>query len=100
MLIYNTSYMFDASFEEAFCQWMKEKYIPLLKETGTFVNSFFCKVMVKKEDNGITYSLQLHFKDQAHFERYLEKFEPKTEAIFKAKYQNYVLTFSSLLQEI
>lgn len=100
MLIYNTSYLFDASLEAEFVEWMKAKFIPLLKETGTFTQNYFCKVMVAKEDGGLTYSLQLQFKNKEQFEKYINSFEPRVNAIFKAKYQNYIMTFSSLLQEV
>ena len=100
MLIYNTSYMFEKEIEPAFLEWMKGKFIPLLKETGTFSTSFFCKVMVSKEDGGITYSLQLHFKNNAIFEKYIQSFEPRTKAVFQARFQNQVLSFSSLLREV
>ncbi|BAX79723.1 DUF4286 family protein [Labilibaculum antarcticum] len=99
MIIYNTSYLIENSMEKDFCEWMKAKFIPLLKETGTFSSSYFCKVMVATEDDGLTYSLQLLFKNKDLFTKYLCSFEPRTKAVFQAKYKTDVMTFSTLLEE-
>lgn len=100
MLLYNTSYLLDQELEDIFVEWMKTKFIPLLKETGTFSNNYFCKVMVAKDDGGLTYSLQLLFKTREQLEKYINNFESRTKAVFNAKFQNQVITFSSLLQEV
>ncbi|MBL4559411.1 MAG: DUF4286 family protein [Labilibaculum sp.] len=99
MIIYNTSYLIENSMEKDFCEWMKIKFIPLLKETGTFSTSYFCKVMVATEDEGLTYSLQLLFKNKEQFTKYNTRFEQKVKAVFDAKYRNQVMSFSSLLEE-
>jgi hypothetical protein len=100
MIIYNTSYLLDKELESVFVEWMKAKFIPLLKETSTFSNNYFCKVMVAKDDGGLTYSLQLLFKTREQLEKYLNSFEPRTKAVFNARFQNQVICFSSLLQEV
>lgn len=100
MLIQNTSYMFDASLEEEFVAWMKNKFIPLLQETNTFKTHHFCKVMVTSAEGGLTYSLQLVFPNEQFFERYRLNFEPRTSAVFSAKYHPKILHFSSVLKEV
>jgi len=86
MIIYNTSYILHSTIENEFCKWMKDKFIPLIKETGTFNQNYFCKVMVQQEDGSQTYSLQLFFKNEALLNKYIQDFEPKCKAIFVAKY--------------
>jgi len=100
MIIYNTSYLLDETLETNFCDWMKEKFIPLLKETGTFKTHYFCKLMIAKEDGSLTYSLQLVFKNRDHLEKYIKTFEPRIKAVFRAKFQKQVILFPSLLQEV
>lgn len=85
--------------EEEFCTWMKTKFIPLLTETGTFSTSYFCKVMVVTEDDGLTFSLQLLFKNKKQFTKYQTSFEQRAKAVFDAKHRNQVMSFSSLLEE-
>lgn len=99
MIIYNTSYLIENAMESSFCEWMKKQFIPLLKETQTFSSSYFCKVMVASENGGLTYSLQLLFSTKEQFERYQKGFEARTKAVFNAKYQNKIMSFSSLLKE-
>ena len=100
MIIYNTSYLIDNSMEETFCEWMKTKFIPLLKETGTFTASYFCKVMLTTQDGGLTFSLQLLFKHKELFNKYQTSFEPRIKAVLDAKFRNQVMSFSSLLEEV
>ncbi len=99
MIIYNTSYILQSTTEDCFCKWMQEQFIPLLKETKTFAQSYFCKVMVQQEDGSQTYSLQLFFKNKALLNKYRNDFEPRCKAIFVAKYQTNILTFSSTMFE-
>ncbi|MCZ4693277.1 DUF4286 family protein [Ancylomarina euxinus] len=99
MIIYNTSYILNSAIEKDFCKWMNDKFIPLVKETGTFSQHYFCKVMVQQEDGSQTYSLQLFFKNKAQLDKYNEVFEPRCKAIFAAKYQTNILTFSSTMFE-
>lgn len=99
MIIYNTSYILNSLIEGEFCEWMKEKFIPLIKETGTFTQNYFCKVMLQQEDGSQTYSLQLFFKNEAQLNKYRQDFEPRCKAIFVAKYQTNILTFSSTMFE-
>jgi hypothetical protein len=78
---------------------MEEQFIPLIKETGTFTQNYFCKVMIQQEDGSQTYSLQLFFKNKVQFDKYKQDFEPRCQAIFVAKYQTNILTFSSTMFE-
>lgn len=100
MIIYNTSYLIDKAMEKEFCEWMKSKFIPLLKETGTFSTNYFCKVMISSEDGGLTFSLQLLFKSTDLFNKYHTSFEPRIKAVLEAKYRSQVMSFSSLLEEV
>ncbi len=100
MLIQNTSYMLDETLEEEFAAWMTQKYIPLLKETNTFKEHHFCKVMVTSAEGGVTYSLQLLFPNEQLFERYHTNFEPRVKAVFSAKYHPKVLHFSSVMKKV
>ncbi len=99
MIIYNTSYILHSTIEQEFCKWIDEKYIPLLKETGTFIQEYFCKVMVQQEDGSQTYSLQLFFKSETQLNKYRQEFEPRCKAVFIAKYQTEIMNFSSTMFE-
>lgn len=99
MIIYNTSYILHSTIEHDFCKWMTDKFIPLVKETGTFSQNYFSKVMVQQEDGSQTYSLQLFFKNKTQLDKYREDFEPRCLAIFIAKFQTNILTFSSTMFE-
>ncbi len=100
MIIQNTSYMLDATLEDEFVAWITQKYIPLLKETNTFKEYHFCKVMVTSAEGGVTYSLQLLFPNEQVFDRYRTNFEARVQAVFSAKYYPKVLHFSSVMKKV
>ena len=56
--------------------------------------------MVATEDGGLTFSLQLLFKSKELFNKYHTSFEPRTKAVFDAKFRNQAMSFSSLLEEV
>lgn len=80
MLLYNTSYFPDKELETVFSEWMKNTLIPLLEETKTFTENYFCKVMTEKADES-TYSLLLLFKNKAQFDDYLTQVEPRIKLL-------------------
>lgn len=100
MIIYNTTFHLEESIERQWLNWMKSTYIPLAMETGLFSHNHFCEVLVEEEMGGKTYSFQLFLKDMEHFHQFQNEFASKIQAVFKTKYANRVLTFSTLMKEV
>lgn len=58
MYIYNVTTNIDETVHDQWLTWMQEKHIPDMIATGKFLSAKMCKVLVKEEMGGLTYSVQ------------------------------------------
>jgi len=58
MYIYNITTNVDESISEKWLNWMKQKHIPEMLETGKFSSAKMCQVLVEEEMGGVTYAVQ------------------------------------------
>lgn len=64
MLIYNTTYHLEDEILNNFLIWIKESYIPEVKENGKLKNPRLTKILSHR-DTGSCYSLQWEVEDSA-----------------------------------
>jgi hypothetical protein len=57
MYIYNITTNIEATEEKKWLEWMHRTHIPEMLATGKFTSAKMCKVLVKEEMGGITYSV-------------------------------------------
>lgn len=100
MLLYNVTIGIDKDVEMEWLQWMKEKHIPDVLNTGMFVSSKMYKVLHDQDDNTISYSVQYFAKSIDHIQQYLEVFAPMLIEEHRRKYLNKHVAFNTLLEEI
>lgn len=58
MVIYNVTVNIDASVEQKWLHWMRNKHIPEMLALGKFIKAKLCRVLVNEEMGGITYAIQ------------------------------------------
>lgn len=58
MYIYNVTTNIDKTIKAEWLQWMKEKHIPNMLETGKFISAKMSQVLIDEEMGGVTYSVQ------------------------------------------
>lgn len=58
MYIYNVTTNVDESIKDQWLDWIHNTHIPAVLKTGKFSEAKLCRVMVKEEMGGITYSIQ------------------------------------------
>lgn len=100
MLLYNVTVGIDKDVEMEWLQWMKEKHIPDVLNTGMFVSSKMYKVLHDQDDNTISYSVQYFAKSIDHIQQYLEVFAPMLIEEHRRKFHNKHVAFNTLLEEI
>lgn len=100
MLLYNVTVGIDKDVEIEWLQWMKEKHIPDVLNTGMFVSSKMYKVLHDQDDNTISYSVQYFAKSIDHIQQYLEVFAPMLIEEHRRKFLNKHVAFNTLLEEI
>jgi gamma-glutamylcyclotransferase (GGCT)/AIG2-like uncharacterized protein YtfP len=77
MYIYNVTTNIEKSVQEKWLQWMKEKHIPDVLNTGKFINAKMSKVLVEEDMGGVTYSVQFTVESKALLERYYQEDAPQ-----------------------
>jgi hypothetical protein len=97
MYIYNVTINVSEDVHEEWIQWMKEKHIPDVMNTGCFKDSRILKVM-QVEDEGHTYSFQYFFETIPAYEKYQAEFAPALQAEVRQRYADKFSAFRTLLE--
>lgn len=100
MLLYNVTIGIDKGSEAEWLQFMKEKHIPDVMNTGLFVDFKMYKVLHDQEDDTISYSIQYFARRIEDVQQYLEVFAPVLIEAHRKKFDNRHVAFRTLLEEV
>lgn len=99
MILYNVTVNIDNSVEEEWLNWMKEKHIPDVMNTGCFKRNLMCKINAESE-GGTSYSIQYFCESMKELDNYLENHAPKLQQEHATKYNGKFAAFRTLLDVI
>jgi hypothetical protein len=99
MIIYNVTVNIENDVREEWLQWMKEKHIPDVMQTGYFVENKVCKVLVD-EEQGTTYSIQYLCESMEKLQEYQQQHSPRLQKEHADKYANKYVAFRTLLEVV
>lgn len=99
MIIYNVTVNIENDVREEWLQWMKEKHIPDVMNTGHFLENKICKVLVS-EEQGTTYSVQYTCESMERLEAYQREHSPRLQKEHADKYANKFVAFRTLLEVV
>lgn len=77
MIIYNVTINIHESVHDQWMQWMQEKHISDVLNTGKFTTARMVKVLVEEEMGGVTYSIQYTTDSKETLQRYYEEDAPR-----------------------
>jgi len=77
MIIYNVTINIHESVHDQWMQWMQEKHIQDVLNTGKFTSARMVKVLVEEEMGGVTYSIQYTTDSKDTLQRYYEEDAPR-----------------------
>lgn len=97
MYIYNVTVNIEDVVHDEWLQWMKERHIPDVMQTGMFLKSRMCQVMVE-EEAGTTYSIQYEVRDLETLKLYHEMYAPKLQAEHTEKFKDKFVAFRTILR--
>jgi hypothetical protein len=100
MLLYNVTVGIDKDSETEWLQYIREKHIPAVLNTGMFVNARMYKVLHDQDDGTISYSIQYFAETIDQFQQYLEVFAPVLIEEHRKKFNNKHVAFMTLLEEV
>ena len=98
MIVYNVSIKIEPNIEEEWLQWMKEKHIPDVLETGIFSGHKFLEITNEEAEN--TYAIQYYCPSMQDLETYFSDFAPKLQEEHSKKYINKFVAFRTIMKEI
>ena len=99
MYIYNVTINVVEEAHEEWLQWMKEKHIPQMLDTGKFTKALMTRVLVEEAMGGITYSVQYTTKDKATLEAYYNENATELRAASK-RFKDKFVAFRTELEVV
>lgn len=100
MLIYNVTINIDESVHDKWLEWMRDKHIPDMLETGKFSHAKMVKVLVEEDMGGITYSIQYTTQDRITLEAYYREDADRLRADAQKMFPNKFVAFRTELEVI
>ena len=77
MILYNVTINIHESVHDQWMQWMQEKHINDVLETGKFSSARMVKVLVEEEMGGTTYSIQYTTDSKETLQQYYNEDAPR-----------------------
>lgn len=99
MILYNVTVNIEDSVHHEWLEWMRNKHVPDVMNTGIFLKSKICKVLNTEED-GTTYSFQYFCRSMEDFEKYRSEYAPALQEEVNQRYRNKFVAFRTLLEVI
>ncbi len=100
MILYNVTVKINQTLETEWLQWMRERHIPDVMNTGLFINYKICKILFEEEDGGVTYAFQYYLKDMDTFKEYQAKHAKALQADHTERYKDQYVAFRTLMEVI
>lgn len=99
MILYNITINIEREHHAEWQQWIQNRFFPLMKETGLFLENKMLKLLNETEDNpGITYSFQFFTKDLRDLERFQDEFEYAILSELYQKFKDRFVEFRTILE--
>lgn len=73
MYVYNITINIQENVENEWLEWMQGTHIPEMLQTGSFLSAKMCKVLVKEDMGGVTYSVQFMVDSRENLDAYLKE---------------------------
>ncbi|MES2559298.1 MAG: DUF4286 family protein [Bacteroidota bacterium] len=101
MIIYNVTINIEDDAHDAWVTWMKETHIPMVMDTGLFVEYSFSKLLSRQEDEtGTTYVIQYLANTMADYEKYQTEHAPALQAETRKYFDGKFVAFRSLMERL
>ncbi len=100
MILFNSTFNLDSAVEADWLAWTKEVYFTNALDSGFVVRHHLLRLRYEEEGNGCTYSAQLYFANDEHFEKFLESWENKAMTVLAKRFGPNVVYFQTMLDVI
>lgn len=99
MIIYSISTALEEGLEDSWVKFMKEDHIPIIMQTGLFVDYRFSRV-ITAQGTDVTYNLQLRCKGHAELSQFRGLHELSLQKIEYQNFEGKYAAFQSVLEQV
>jgi hypothetical protein len=99
-MIINTTFFVADTHQDIFLKWLNNNYVPRMLETPHFSSYRFYKVLAEQEPGVSGFSLQFDFSEKEHHITWHKIYQPALQSELKLLFEENVLSFSTLLEQI
>jgi len=100
MLLYNVTFGIDKNIEQDWITWMKSNYLPVIMDTGLFVEYKMYKVLSHEDEASVSYSVQCFANSIEEILKYLNEYAPKITELHRESFKDKHVAFNTLLEEV
>lgn len=100
MVLYNVTVKVDEDIADEWVQWMKQKHIPDVMETGKFYDHNLMRLVGMDEADGITFAVQYYCESFEALEQYEEHHAPKLQEEHSQRYGDKFVAFRTVLKKV
>jgi len=79
MILYNVTVKIDRAIDADWLQWMRERHIPEVMDTGIFTENKLYRLLDQDESEGITYAIQYACRSRADLATVLKSMDGRSQ---------------------
>ena len=99
MVVCNTTISIDVAIKQEWIGWMKNSYIPLILETGNFIDVKLLKIHSTEDEGGSSYALMMWCKDMNNYTDFEKQYSRQLDGLHNTKFGGRFASFRTLLEE-
>ena len=99
MVICNTTISIDKAIIGEWTDWMNKTYIPLLMDTGKFIDVRLFKVINNQDQGGISFALMMMCRDKQTYLDFEARHARQLDQLHNVKYGDRFVSFRTMLEE-
>ena len=100
MFLYNVTIKLDHSIHAEWVQWMKDKHIPDIMQTGCFTGYKFVRLLDIDDTEGVTYATQYFAATKEDYDKYISVFANLLRDQALKLWGNKFMGFRTLMKEV
>ncbi len=99
MIIYNETFVIEASAEQEWLNWMQQEHIPAAMATGCFTD-FKVLTVLDSPNEGVTYCIQYLTDDLQQYNAFKEQHLHSLHVRHHQQFENRYVLFNSLMKTV
>lgn len=97
MILYNVTVIVEDIVHDEWIEWMKNKHVPDVMQTGIFNSFKICRVL-DSPNEGNTYSFQYFCDSMEDINRYQREFAPALQSEHTERYKDRFVAFRTVME--